>query len=89
MGLREMFRFLQDSFIKLLGDVKVFHWPLFFLYDPGSYLVKGADMRNLITTLRPGDILVRGYKKLSRWLPDPGIFQSCGAISWSCKIRGY
>lgn len=78
LALQKMFGYLRDSFIKLLGDVKVFHWPLFFLYDPGSYLVKGADMRNLITTLRPGDILVRGYKNYLDGYLIPGYFSHVG-----------
>jgi hypothetical protein len=52
---------LYNGFIKFFGDIKVFKFPLFILYDPGSYKVKGEDMRQVIKIIQPGDILLRGY----------------------------
>ena len=64
--------------LTVFGDLKVFHWPFFLLYDPGSYLVKGDDMRQVIQTARPGDILVRGYVNYLDGYFIPGYFSHAG-----------
>ena len=45
---------LRDALLNVLGDVKVFRWPMWVVYDPGSYRVKGRDMRAVIERVRPG-----------------------------------
>ncbi|HYY58660.1 MAG TPA: hypothetical protein VE842_15105, partial [Pyrinomonadaceae bacterium] len=69
---------ILESFLTVFGDLKVFRWPLFFLYDPGSYLVKGKDMREVINIVRPGDILVRGYVNYLDGYFIPGYFSHAG-----------
>ena len=49
---------IRNGFLKFFGDLKVFPYPLFLLYDPGSYQVKGDDIRRLIGTLEHGDIMM-------------------------------
>jgi hypothetical protein len=87
MALGKIFGLAKDSFIKCIGDIKVFGWPLFLLYDPGSYLVKGGDMRTLIHALRPGDILVRGYKNYLDGYLIPGYFSHVGLYLGEVKIE--
>jgi len=65
---------LRDRLLTILGDIKVFRWPLFLVYDPGSYLVRGRDMRELIDLVRPGDVLVRGYTMYLDGKFIPGYF---------------
>lgn len=67
-------RRLRDRLLTLLGDVKVFRWPLWIVYDPGSYRVKGRDARALIELARPGDVLVRGFDAYLDGRFIPGYF---------------
>ena len=67
-----------DKFLTFFGDLKVFPFPMFLIYDPGSYRVKGEHIRELISTVRPGDILVRGYKNYLDGYFIPGYFSHAG-----------
>lgn len=52
-----------DIFIEWIGTLKYFTTPLSLVEDPGSYKIKGYEVRELISDgfLQPGDILLRGY----------------------------
>ncbi len=51
-----------DGFIAWIGTLKYFTSPVCLAEDPGSYKIKGREIRELIDgTLQPGDILLRGY----------------------------
>lgn len=51
-----------DAFIAWIGTLKYFISPISLVEDPGSYKIKGAEIRELIDGgLQPGDILLRGY----------------------------
>lgn len=56
---------LIDRFIAWIGTLKFFTSPLCLVEDPGSYKIKGTDIRILLDgdspLLQPGDILLRGY----------------------------
>ncbi len=69
---------LRDALLNVLGDVKVFRWPMWVVYDPGSYRVKGRDMRAVIERVRPGDVLVRGYDAYLDGKLIPGLFSHAG-----------
>lgn len=55
---------LTDRFIEWIGTLKYFHSPLCLVEDPGSYRIRGTDIRQLLDggLLQPGDILLRGYR---------------------------
>jgi hypothetical protein len=65
---------IYNSFLTFFGDIKVFKFPMFIIYDPGSYLVKGEDIRKVINTIQPGDIFVRGYINYLDGYFIPGTF---------------
>ncbi|MEM6804013.1 MAG: YiiX/YebB-like N1pC/P60 family cysteine hydrolase [Bacteroidota bacterium] len=69
---------IRNGFLKFFGDLKVFPYPLFLLYDPGGYKVKGDDIRRLIKEIEPGDIMVRGYKNYLDGYFIPGFFSHAG-----------
>ncbi|MBI3260275.1 MAG: hypothetical protein HYZ54_12515 [Ignavibacteriae bacterium] len=69
---------LRNSFLKFFGDIKIFKFPFFLLYDPGSYKVKGYEIRNIIDTIMKGDILVRGYANYLDGYFIPGFFSHAG-----------
>lgn len=69
---------LLQKFLTIFGDIKIFRWPLFLLYHPVGYGVKGEDVREVIDTVRPGDILVRGYRDYLDGHFIPGYFSHVG-----------
>lgn len=69
---------LQTTFLKIIGDIKYHPWPLFFIYDPKGYQVKGYEVREVINLVEPGDILLRGYDKYLSSLFIPGYFSHVG-----------
>jgi len=69
---------IRDRLLTILGDIKVFGFPFFLVYDPGSYRVGGRDMRQLIELVRPGDVLVRGYTSYLDGRFIPGYFSHAG-----------
>ena len=51
-----------DSLFAWIGTLKYFKSPICMVEDPGSYRIKGDQVRQLIDgVLQPGDILLRGY----------------------------
>ena len=47
--------------LTIFGDIKVFKWPLFVIYQPTSFHIKGFDTREIIKDIRPGDVVMRSY----------------------------
>lgn len=39
--MKESLRELWSKFLNIFGDIKVFKWPLFMVYDPVLYQVSG------------------------------------------------
>lgn len=76
--LGKLLRGLMNAFLKFFGDVKVFRFPFFLVYDPGSYHVKGHDTRAVMELVQPGDILIRGYKSYLDGYFIPGYFSHAG-----------
>jgi len=74
----ELFQNIYNGILKVFGDIKVFKWPLFIVYDPGSYKVKGRDAREILDIVQPGDILLRGYDNYLDGLFIPGKFSHAG-----------
>ena len=52
-----MFKKLRNWFLKIFGDIKVFPYPLWLVYDPDQYFIDGAKLREILDTVQPGDIL--------------------------------
>lgn len=69
---------LMNHFLKAFGDIKIFNWPMFLVYDPSGYQVKGDEVREVINIIKPGDILLRGYNKYLDGLFIPGYFSHAG-----------
>ena len=47
--------------LTIFGDIKVFKWPLFVIYQPTSFRIKGFDTRTIMTHILPGDVVMRAY----------------------------
>lgn len=52
---------LYDEFVTVLGDIKLFRFPFWVVYDPGSYKIRGPEMRSITSLVKEGDILLRRY----------------------------
>ncbi|MBT3192055.1 MAG: hypothetical protein HN341_05825 [Verrucomicrobia bacterium] len=64
--------------LTLFGDIKVFPHPMFMVYDPGSYRIKGRHAREIIEVVEPGDILLRSYDRYLDGRCIPGQFSHAG-----------
>lgn len=73
-----MFKKLRNWFLKIFGDIKVFPYPLWLVYDPDQYFIDGAKLREILDIVRPGDILARSYRHYLDGLFIPGKFSHTG-----------
>ena len=70
---------LQAKFLTWFGNIKVFKWPLFVIYDPTSFKVTGEQILQVLDMLQPGDVILRGYQHYLDGMFIPGDY-SHGAI---------
>ncbi len=52
---------LKRKALTIFGDIKIFKWPFFVIYQPTSFRVKGVDTRKIMDCLVPGDVVMRAY----------------------------
>ncbi len=69
---------LYEKFLNIFGDILIYRWPLFVIYNPVGYRVRGDDIRDLIGKVQPGDILLRGYDNYLDGKFIPGYFSHVG-----------
>ena len=50
---------LYDRLVKGLGDIKIFPYPFWLVYDPSSYKVRGPEMRAILDKICPGGVVLR------------------------------
>ena len=50
-----------SKFLTFFGDVRIFKWPLWLVYDPDFFSMAGSKTERLLAILRPGDVVLRGY----------------------------
>jgi len=69
------------KFLTAFGDIKIFNWPLFMVYDDSSFKVAGDKILEIMAVLKPGDIVLHGYDNYldGKFIPDKLKF-SHGAI---------
>ncbi len=53
---------LRRAFLTVFGDIKVFPWPLWIIYQPKTFRIKGAETRHIASLVEPGDVLMRAYR---------------------------
>jgi hypothetical protein len=52
---------LKKAVLTVFGDIKVFLGPLWIIYQPNSFRIKGAETRHISDIVKPGDVLMRAY----------------------------
>jgi len=69
------------KFLTVFGDIKVFRFPMFLVFDPDDFQVTGEKTLEIMDVVRPGDVVLRGYNRYldGKFIPDPLKF-SHGAI---------
>lgn len=73
------------------GDIKVYRWPMFVVYAPQGYAVRGVDCRGAMAAVEPGDVLLRGYVDYLDGYFIPGFFSHAGTYVGEIKpddLRG-
>lgn len=75
--MKKFFKTLKRKFLTIFGDIKVYKWPMFVVYDPSQYL-SGDKLEGILSCLRPGDIVCRGYKAYADSWFIPGKYSHSG-----------
>jgi len=68
----------SDVFWKIVGNTKVFRYPVWFVYDPDQPKVDGSHMLKLMEVAKPGDILMRGWRHYLNGYFIPGDYSHGG-----------
>lgn len=79
--MKRFFRKLWARFLTGFGNIKVFGFPMFAVYDPDFFKMTGEKILEAAKILDPGDIILRGYDHYldSAFIPDKYGF-SHGAV---------
>lgn len=56
------------------GDVKIYKYPFFIIAGHVAYKIKGEHQREILSVLKPGDVLLRRYDHYISGLMIPGYF---------------
>jgi len=81
-----MFKWLKRKFLIIFGDIKIFKYPMWLVYDPSIYELEGIKLRNAIETLQPGDIVCRRYIHYADGYFIPGKYSHSGIYIGGNKI---
>ena len=52
---------LWSKFLTHFGEIKIFKYPMFIVYDPKVFSITGNDILDILKLIKPGDIILRGY----------------------------
>lgn len=59
--MSKLFYKMWSSFLTAFGNVKIFSWPFWFVYDPNDYAVSGEKVLDIMEVIQDGDVILRGY----------------------------
>ena len=71
-------RKLKRILLTIFGDIKVFRWPFWIVYDPDMYGMTGSKIRAVLDIIKPGDIVLRGYRHYADGYFIPGKYSHSG-----------
>ena len=79
--MKRLARKLWMKFITWFGNIKVFKYPFFIVYDPSFFKMDGCHTMKAIQLLEPGDVILRGFDNyLDGYFIDDPHGYSHGAI---------
>ena len=61
MRIKKFIYKIWSKFLTIFGDIKLFKYPFFIIYDPDNYKIKGDKIEDLMNIVEPGDVIIRGY----------------------------
>ena len=70
---------LKSKFLTQFGNIKVYKFPMFMVYDPSTFDMTGQKILKVLDILQPGDVILRGYRHYLDGMFIPGDY-SHGAI---------
>lgn len=82
----KILNFLKRKFLTFFGDIKVFRFPFFIVYDPDQFQITGDDTRDIINHIRPGDLILRKYKHYLDGYFIPGKYSHTGIYVGKGKV---
>lgn len=82
----EMLKKLKSKALTIFGDIKIFKWPCWIVYDPVVYQLEGAKIRGILDVVQVGDILCRGYSCYADSLVIPGKYSHSGIYVGNNKV---
>ena len=59
--MKKLFHKVWAKFITWFGNIKVFKYPMFIVYDPSFFKMDGKHTMKALQSVLPGDILLRGF----------------------------
>jgi hypothetical protein len=77
---------VQSQILSIFGDIKIFPWPAWILYQPETYLVKGIQKRHAMKILKSGDIVMRKYVRYLDGYFIQGAYSHSGIYIGSGKV---
>lgn len=77
---------IKRKALTIIGDIKVFAWPCFIIYDPVVYQVCGHKIREFIETVKPGDVVGHGYVHYLDGFFIPGKYSHTGLYIGDGKV---
>lgn len=82
----EFLKWLKRAALNVLGDMKIYRFPFFIIYDPTTFRVKGSHTREAMEALMPGDVLHRKYVNYMDGYLIPGKFSHSGIYVGGGKV---
>lgn len=77
---------IKSAFLTFFGDIKVYPFPMFIVYCPDSFRVKGADTRDAGQIIQPGDLILRKYRHYLDGFFIPGEYSHTGIYIGDGKV---
>ena len=79
---------LKARFLTIFGDIKIFRWPLFLVYDPSDYEITGEEKIEVLRHIKPGDVVIRGYNHYldGKFIPSKHGWSHAGVYIGNYKV---
>ena len=74
----KILRWLKKKGLDIIGDIKVYRFPFFMIYDPSTFRVKGYHTRQAMELVKPGDLILRKYVNYLDGFFIPGEYSHTG-----------
>jgi hypothetical protein len=65
---------LPNFLIKMTGDILIHKYPCYLIWKPPHYKIKGHEVRQILNTIQPGDILLRRFDGYLNTICTPGFW---------------